>query len=165
MSRKVWLCLAGGCFLLDIASKLAAVRYLNIWEEVVVIPDFFSLTYTTNRGIAFSMLSDVHSPWKTILLTVAALLAIGFIIRLVVTATSLGRTLGSGLALVLGGILGNISNRLMTGSVVDFLDVHYHRSFTWPTFNLADAFISTGALLILVDVLWAGGKNEPLREP
>lgn len=152
-SRWRWVGLAFGFFLLDIASKVLAVFRLQMWEEIVVIPGFFSLTLTTNRGIAFSLLAGVDSPWKTALLSLAALLALGFIIRIMVTEERVLPWFGWGLSLVAGGILGNIVNRIWTGSVVDFLDFHLGR-YTWPTFNLADSFISVGAVMILWYVLW-----------
>ncbi len=159
MKKSYWFLLVTVFFVLDIGSKVLVATRFHLFDEVVLIPGFFSLTYTTNRGIAFSMLADVDGAWKTIGLTLAAVLAVAYIQWLVWTEKHLDRVLAWGLALITGGILGNILNRLLTGSVVDFLDFHVG-SFYWPTFNLADTFISIGAGI----VIWRIFTSEKLSE-
>lgn len=155
MKKSVWCITAVGFLLADIVSKLAAVRLLVPHVERHVIPGFFSLTLTTNRGIAFSMLADVDSPFKTGLLTLTAVLALGYICWTVATETSLPWVYGIALAMIAGGIVGNAGNRLLTGSVVDFLDFHVG-AYYWPTFNLADTFICVGAVAVLWAILLQG---------
>ncbi len=152
MKKPHWLALAGTCFLLDVATKLWVAQRLPIREEIVVITGFFSITPITNNGIAFSLLAGPDSIWRTALLTAAAAISLAYIAWLVWREPRLGGLLGSGLAMVSGGILGNSVNRLLTGSVVDFLDFHF-RHLAWPTFNLADTFISVGAGLIVLHLL------------
>jgi signal peptidase II len=152
MKKPFWLMTVGVCFLIDILTKLWVAGHLEMHQEIEVIPGFFSILPITNRGIAFSLFSAVDSPWKTGLLSAAALLSLLYIGWVVWHENRLYPLLGAGLAMVSGGILGNSINRLWTGSVVDFLDFHY-RHFSWPTFNLADTFISVGAGLILLYLL------------
>jgi len=149
MKKSIWCIAAAGFLLADIISKLAAVRLLVPHVERSVIPGIFSLTLTTNRGIAFSMLADVDSPVKTALLTLTAVLALGYICWSVATEASLPWAYGIALAMIAGGIVGNTGNRLLTGSVIDFLDFHAG-DYYWPTFNLADTFICVGA----AGVIW-----------
>ena len=152
MKKSAWFIAAGAFLLADIISKLAAVRLLAPHLERTVVPGFFSLTLTTNRGIAFSMLADVDSPVKTVLLTLTAALALGYICWTVATEKSLPWGYGLGLAMIAGGIVGNAGNRLISGSVIDFLDFHAG-AYYWPTFNLADTFICVGAAAVLWQIL------------
>jgi signal peptidase II len=152
MNKTHWFIAAAGFLLADVVTKLAAVRLLSPHWERPVIPGFFSLTLTTNRGIAFSMLADVDSPVKTVLLTLAAALALAYILWTVATEKSLPWGYGIGLAMIAGGIVGNAGNRLVSGAVVDFLDFHAG-AYYWPTFNLADTFICVGAAMVLLQIL------------
>ena len=159
MSRKTFAGLAAGFFLLDVLTKLAAWQMLPLHQEVKLIPGCFSLRLTTNPGIAFSMLAGYDSVWKTILLTAAAVVALFYIGWLFHREAATPVPLALGLSLVAGGILGNASNRVLTGSVIDFLDF-YVGDFTWPTFNLADSFITIGAILVLWRIVFVerGGR-------
>lgn len=152
MNKRHWLYVAGLCFLLDILTKLWVAHRLVYLHEIVIFPGFFSLLPITNRGIAFSLFAGYNSPWRTLLLSAAALAALAYIGWVVWREPHLDRWQGTGLALVTGGILGNSVNRLVTGSVIDFLDFHIGM-YSWPTFNLADTFISVGAGLVLLSLL------------
>jgi signal peptidase II len=158
MKKRTWLILAVLFFASDLATKFLVVRNFRLHETVAVIPGFFSLTHTTNPGIAFSLFADVNSEWKVVLLTLVGLLALGYVAWLVWRNDPPSASARLGLALIAGGILGNMSNRILTGAVVDFLDF-YLGSFTWPTFNLADTYICVGAGLVLL-VLFRGGEAE-----
>jgi signal peptidase II len=158
MKKRTWLILVLLFFASDLATKDYVVKNFRMHETVEVIPGFFSLTYTTNPGIAFSLFADVDSEWKVILLTLVGLLALGYVAWLVWRNDPPTVSARLGLALIAGGILGNMSNRVFTGSVVDFLDF-YLGSFTWPTFNLADTFICVGAGLVVLN-LFRGGETD-----
>jgi len=152
MNKKLWFSLILCFFLLDIGTKDFVAKNFRMSEEVMVIPHFFSLTYTTNRGIAFSLFADVESQWKMVLLTVIAIAALAYIFWIFLKESHHSKSTYFALALIAGGILGNSINRLATGAVVDFLDFHIG-AFTWPTFNLADTFICVGAGLVLLSVI------------
>jgi len=156
MKLRIWFSLVALFFLADVATKDYVVKNLRLHEPVEVIAGFFSLTYTTNPGIAFSMFADVESEWKVILLTLVGVLALAYVVWLMLRHDPLTTGARFGLALIAGGILGNMFNRLLTGSVVDFLDF-YLGAFTWPTFNLADTFICVGAGLVLLNLFRGEG--------
>jgi signal peptidase II len=116
--------------------------------EHLQLTDFFNLVLVFNRGAAFSFLSDAQG-WQTPVLIIFALAAA--VIVSVLLARSPGRRLFcAGLALILGGALGNVIDRLRFGHVVDFIDLHAG-SWHWPAFNVADSAITVGAALLILD--------------
>lgn len=146
---------------LDFWSKQLAVSRLSYGEPLVVTA-FFNLTLLHNTGAAFSFLSEAGGwqRWFFVLIsTVVSAAVIIWILRLAVGA----RILGVALALVLGGALGNLWDRLTLGYVVDFIQVHY-REYYWPAFNLADSAITVGAVLLLVDSLLLEPARGEKRE-
>lgn len=151
-----WLWLSALVVALDLATKAMASHYLVLYQPVPVFPGF-NWTLAHNFGAAFSFL-DNESGWQRWFFSAIALIvSIGitlWIKRLAPTQTMLAVSL----ALVLGGALGNLWDRVTLGYVVDFIDVYYQQSH-WPAFNLADSAISVGAALLILDSL-RGGKKE-----
>ncbi len=149
--RVFSLLLAAGVFLLDQASKWAVTETLSLGESRRVLPGVFNLTYVRNRGAAFGLFADVESRVVLLLLigfaVVALVLVSGLLWRGATTALT-----GWGLALILGGALGNLLDRLRHGNVVDFLDFHLG-SYHWPAFNGADSAIVVGAAVLMMEVL------------
>jgi len=133
----------------DQLTKSAVVNALHLYESREIIPGLFNLVYVTNNGAAFSMLADLHSPWRHyFFLTIGILALIGLTLanrklRLV------NRLYSWPLALIAGGAAGNLVDRLRFGSVIDFLDF-YLGNLHWPAFNLADSAICVGAGLFLL---------------
>lgn len=143
-----WYLLALGALVSDQSSKWL-ISYLFSYGEVVAVMPFFNLTLVHNTGAAFSFLSDAGGWQRWVLSTLA--LAISCV--LVVWLSRLPKNLTLlplSLALILGGALGNLADRFMLGYVVDFID-WYYKGYHWPAFNLADAFICVGAVLLLID--------------
>ena len=141
-----WLWLAAGVIAVDQISKAAILAVLRE-GDVRAITSFFSLVLTYNTGAAFSFLATA-SGWQRWLL---AGIAIAATIVIVVLLRRGGSALYStGLALILGGALGNLYDRLALGKVVDFLLFHYDR-WAYPAFNVADSAITVGAALIILD--------------
>ena len=148
-----WLWLSGLVIVLDQASKLAVVKAMNLYESISVIP-FFNLTYVHNTGAAFSLLSDAGG-WQRWLF---ALLAAAISVVLVVWLAKLKKhesLLAASLAMILGGALGNLIDRVAYGYVIDFLDVYY-KSWHWPAFNIADSAITLGVMLMLLESIGIG---------
>ncbi len=149
--RIFYLLLAVVVFLLDQASKAMVVYSLPPGITRRVIPGLFNLTHLRNRGAAFGLFADGNS-------TVVSAFLIGFsVVALVLVVTLLVRGAvsglgGWGLGLILGGALGNLFDRLRSGSVVDFLDFHL-AGYHWPAFNLADSAIVLGALILMLELL------------
>ncbi|MGR9114158.1 MAG: signal peptidase II [Gammaproteobacteria bacterium] len=148
-----WLWLSFFALILDQASKLAVVSTMRLYESIQITP-FFNLTYVHNTGAAFSFLSEAGG-WQRWLFA-----ALAFIISIVITAW-LARLkqhetlLAVSLALVLGGAVGNLIDRLAYGYVIDFLDVYY-RSWHFPAFNIADSAITLGVGLMLLESFGLG---------
>ena len=145
--------------LVDRMSKRWIAGHLRTGQAIGVIPGVFRITHVLNFGAAFSMFAESASP-----VAVRVSLIVFSVIAGVIVATMLwkmGRVFSPGsvgLALILGGAIGNLYDRLKLHYVVDFLEVHivnYH----WPDFNVADSCISIGAVLLLLELLWPKPKQ------
>lgn len=141
-----WLSLSALVIFFDQISKYIANHTLEYAVPVAIAPSFnFTLLY--NRGAAFSFLHDA-SGWQRWFFVVIALAAIVFIILWLRKLKPGQTTLATGLALVLGGAIGNLVDRIWYGQVIDFIQLYY-REFYWPAFNIADSAISVGAVLLI----------------
>lgn len=143
-----WLWVSVVVLLLDQSTKLLADAMLVMHQPVDIVP-MFALTKTYNLGAAFSFLSDASGWQRWFFVTLTVIVSIILLVWL--------RRLGPGevrtalaLALILGGAIGNLIDRLLYGHVIDFLDVYYG-DWHWPTFNIADSAISIGAFLLILD--------------
>ena len=152
LDRFRWLGVSFSVLAADQATKLAIERATDAGCRHALIPGLLDLVHTRNSGIAFGMFSDSNSSWLQALLISFSLLAAAVIAWLLLSGRAGGQRNHAGLALILGGAVGNVLDRIMQGSVVDFILVYY-RSFHWPAFNLADSAIVTGAGLVLLDLL------------
>jgi signal peptidase II len=156
--RLRWLLLTLLVVLLDRATKAwIESRPLTFFPHVV-IPNYFTLIFSRNPGIAFSFFSNPNSTATRIVLIMGSLLIIGFIAWLLVTGRDASSFNAAGLSLLLGGAAGNLTDRIVHGAVTDFLEVWLHflpwpLFNPWPTFNVADAAVTIGALLLIFDVL------------
>jgi signal peptidase II len=145
-----WLVL--GLVAIDQASKLLVVAALPLYGSVAVIPDLVDIVHVRNPGVAFGFLNSLDPAYQkvvTTLLALAALLGIGYYARHVRPDEWLARL---GLSVILGGALGNLIDRLRQGYVTDFVDVYWGEWHFWA-FNVADASITIGAVLVFVDLL------------
>ena len=159
--RAAYLVAAFGIYLVDQASKAWAVRRLRFGESVTVVERVFYFAYAENPGIAFGQFQEGGNFGRWLLVALAALASVGVLIYFLRTSRTDDRMLGAS-ALLLAGITGNLTDRLRLGHVVDFIEVHLG-SFQWPTFNVADAAICVGALLLALDLLLEG-KREKRKE-
>ncbi len=155
--RIGYLVAALGVYLVDQSSKAWAVRRLRL-DDRTIIRGILDFAYAENRGIAFGQLQEggAFGRWFFIVLAGAAALAVLF--YFFSTPRNDDRILGA-CALLLAGILGNLTDRVRLGFVIDFIQLHagqYH----WPTFNVADASISFGALLLAYDLIFANRKSH-----
>ena len=152
-----WLWVSVVVLLVDQCTKLLADAMLTLHQQVAVIP-FIALYKAYNPGAAFSFLSDA-SGWQRWFFVVLAVIVIGVLLVWLrrLSARETGTSLA--LALILGGAAGNLIDRLVYGYVIDFIDVYYG-SWHWPAFNVADAAISAGAFLLLLDA-FLGSREKP----
>ena len=150
-----WLLLSGAVVVLDQVTKYAAVAALAARPPVEITP-FFNLVLVYNRGAAFSFLAGAGG-WQRelfIFIAVAAALWIIYLLRHHAQQTLFALAL----ALVLGGALGNVIDRVLLGAVVDFLDFHAY-GWHWPAFNVADSAITCGAVLLVWDGLRGSSRQ------
>jgi signal peptidase II len=151
--RAGYLLAAFGIYMADQASKAWAVKTLRFGEERVVIRGFLQFIYTENPGIAFGQLQEGGAFGRWFFVVLAVLAAIAVFYYFMRTPRNDDRVLGA-CALLLAGISGNLTDRARLGYVVDFIVLHagdYH----WPTFNIADASITVGALLLAYDLIFS----------
>lgn len=149
----------GIVFLLDVLTKAWIVRNFSLYESTQIVGDWIRLTYTHNRGAAFGIHVGEYSRVFFLGLSLVALVVLGLIFR---ATPAEDRVRLRALALVAGGAIGNILNRIQyERGVVDFLDVGIgtHR---WPVFNVADMAVSTGAILLLIS-FYVEGRREDRR--
>ena len=143
-----WFALSAVLIVADQLTKWAVTGYFAGRSPREEITGFLNLVLVYNKGAAFSMFADAAG-WQTPLLVGFALIAAGIVGTLILRNPG-KRMLCFGLALILGGALGNLVDRLRFGHVVDFLDFHA-AGWHWPAFNVADSGITVGALLLILD--------------
>lgn len=159
LARAGWFWLSAGVLLADQLTKAAVLAHLPEHASREVLRGCFNLVHIRNRGIAFGLLSDAGAPSLNAALMVFSFAAIVFLGWLLVTDRAGHRPGRIGLALMLGGAAGNLLDRLVRGSVIDFIDL-YAGDWHWPAFNLADSAITVGAVLVAVELFL---RREPER--
>ncbi|HEX2459330.1 MAG TPA: signal peptidase II [Vicinamibacterales bacterium] len=152
---QVELSIAAAVVVLDQIVKAVVRSTLDLHESVVVIPSFFSLTRVHNYGAAFGLMNAAEFPFKTVVLSIVATLALGALSWYGATLPAEQRLARLGLALIIGGAAGNLIDRLRSGYVVDFVDLYWRDWHFWA-FNVADAAITVGVSLMILDLLQIG---------
>jgi signal peptidase II len=150
----------GGVVVVDQLTKFLVKATIPLYTKREIIPNFLDLTHVQNTGAAFGVLNAAEFPYKSAVMIGIATLAL--------LAISLyGRQLGSheklsryGLALIIGGAFGNLIDRALAGYVVDFVDVYWGEAHFWA-FNVADAAITIGAILVLLEMIGIGRHHAP----
>jgi len=155
---RVELAVAGIIVVLDQAAKAAVRATLELHESVEVIPNVFSLTRVHNYGAAFGLMNAVEFPFKTVALALVAALALAALAWYGARLPAEQRLARGGLALVVGGAAGNLIDRLQAGYVVDFVDFYWRGWHFWA-FNVADAAITVGVSLMILDMLEIGRRR------
>ncbi len=155
-----WLWLSAGVLAADRATKYLIERYTNVFFRRPIISDIVVLVHNQNPGIAFGVFSDANSPWRAPVLLLGSLAVMGLLVWILLSGYAGGRLAQSGLALILGGAAGNALDRVIHGGVTDFLEVRLG-TYIWPAFNVADSVISIGAGLVIIELLFAGRKENP----
>jgi signal peptidase II len=157
--RKYHFLIAALVVVFDRLAKWVVDKNIALHESITVVPGFFHLTHVENRGAAFGLFAESPSEWKIAVLVLFSLVALVVVSALLWKNSHAMTTTGVGLALILGGALGNLWDRLLSGQVVDFLDF-YVGSYHWPAFNLADSAIVVGALLLVSEILFSKSPSE-----
>lgn len=153
----------------DQLTKALVQRSLSLHESIPVIPSIFDITYVRNTGVAFGLLASPRSPLTIGLLILFSSVAVAVLIGLWIRGRKEGRLYTMALALILGGAVGNLIDRIRLGEVIDFLDLHW-RDLHWPAFNVADSSITVGVGLLLFHLFFHGdgrrkGKPKEMEYP
>ena len=143
----------------DRLTKRTISRKLSLHDGIQVIPGFFRIIHTENPGAAFGIFADSPSPWKVGLLILLSVIALLIVSALLWKNSHTLSTTGVGLALILGGAIGNLWDRLVSGHVVDFL-LFYIGRYQWPAFNVADSAIVIGAGLLVFEILFTKSHSQ-----
>lgn len=130
--------------IIDVISKLVVSNLMNVNDSILIIKDFFHITYVRNTGAAWSIFSG-----ETLGLIIVSLIIISFIIYYILKNKPKSRMEKIGYAMILGGALGNLLDRIIYGYVIDFFDF-YICGYSYPIFNLADSFIFVGVVLLII---------------
>ena len=153
-----WLLLSVLVVLADQASKYYITQNFGEFEHITLLP-VLDITHMHNVGAAFSFLASASGWQRWVFIGLAAVVSIGIIVWLLRLRERAHGLLACGLALVLGGALGNVIDRIRLGYVVDFIHFHWDRAY-FPAFNVADSAITVGAACLLLDALFEG-KRKP----
>ena len=145
-------------FAIDRLSKSIVEAHVSPFDVHPVIPGFFDIVHSQNRGVAFGLMNESNSAWRTVVLIAFSAAALLLVAGLLWRASRLDRWTVAGLALVLGGAAGNLFDRILWGRVTDFLEF-YIGDLHWPTFNVADSCIVIGSGLLVLELL------RPKRQP
>lgn len=156
-SRLRWLWLTLGIVMLDRATKAWFETQTDESWRHEVVRHFIYLVHSRNPGIAFSLFANLNSPWMHIVLIGGSLVVICVLAWLLVAGQT-GTLACAGIALLLGGATGNVTDRILHGGVTDFFEV-WLGNYRWPAFNVADSAITIGAILLIVDLLFFSAKS------
>ena len=156
--RVRWLWLTLVVVVLDRGTKAwFETQTVEGWRHQVAA-NFIYLVHSQNPGVAFGVLADSASNWTRVGLIAGSVVVIAILAWMLVASRSGGALSASGLALLLGGATGNVTDRIMHGGVTDFFEV-WLGSYRWPAFNVADSAIAIGAALLIIDVLF-GSRQQ-----
>lgn len=161
--RLGWLWLSVLVLVLDQASKFYFEGALSLYQQIVVIPDLFSWTLAYNTGAAFSFLAD-SSGWQRWLFALIALLVSAVLVVWLKRLKRGDTWLAIALALILGGALGNLYDRIAIGHVIDFILVHWQNRWYFPAFNVADSAITVGAVMLALDMFKSKKPGESVND-
>lgn len=144
---------AGGVLILDQATKTLVLKHLTLGASLTVISGFFDLTLVHNPGGAFGFLAGMSPRARAVVFIVFSLIAAGLILWFYLQTPADQRLFAFGLALIFGGALGNLIDRVRFGAVVDFLDF-YVGAWHWPAFNVADSAITVGVVIFVAHMVF-----------
>ena len=138
--------------IVDQCTKYYIINNFPLYSSVDILKNYLTIVHIRNKGIAFGLLAGQGSGIRVVLLIITSLLAVGFIFYLLKTLSDKQRYAIVTLSLILGGAIGNLTDRIRLGEVVDFIDLHWYR-YHWPAFNCADSAISIGLVLLLTGII------------
>jgi signal peptidase II len=161
-SRARWIWITLFAIALDRATKYAVEVKTPLGYRKVLIQHFFTFVHASNPGLAFGIFADSPSPKMTAMLSVGTSIICAMLVWLLVSGRAGGTAGQAGVALILGGALGNLLDRLLYSRVTDFLDFQFG-NYHWPAFNVADSVIMIGAVILGIELLFMQ-KNTSAEE-
>jgi signal peptidase II len=141
-------------------AKLSIVSHFDYGESIMIIRDFFSITYVRNTGAAFGFLATANPTFRVpffLIVPIIAMVVLGFLYR---DLPQNARYRSMALGLVSGGAIGNLIDRVRLGYVVDFLDFHWKNVYYFPAFNVADSAICVGVTILLLSTMTKKEKSH-----
>ena len=156
-SAAIWLVLSAVVVLADQLSKSYIAQHFGEFEFITVLP-ILEITRMHNVGAAFSFLASASGWQRWVFIGLAGVVSLGIVVWLLRLRRGAHSLLACGLALVLGGALGNVIDRIRLGHVIDFIHFHWDRAY-FPAFNVADSAITVGAACLLLDALLEGRRK------
>ena len=144
--------------ILDQISKIWVSNVMDVWTGKQVIPGFFNLVHVVNKGAAWGFLDNEDIDWQRPLFIIITFIALGFIAYMLKNTDETDTWMITGLALIAGGAIGNLIDRVRLGVVIDFLDFHFG-NYHWPAFNVADCALTIGAGCIILS-MFLNRKSE-----
>jgi signal peptidase II len=157
MSRRLELIVVVTLVIADQVTKALVRRALDVHESITLVPDVLALTRVHNSGAAFGMFNAMDFPGKTVVLTIVATLALAGVAWYAASVPPTDRLARLGVACILGGAIGNLIDRATAGYVLDFVDASWRGWHFWA-FNVADAAITIGVVLMILDLLGLGRR-------
>ncbi len=148
--------------LTDQVSKAVVARSMRLGQSIPIVPGYFDLTFVLNPGAAFSLFATLPESIRNPFFILVSVAAVILIIMYRARHLRQHRLASVSLALIMGGAIGNLIDRVRLGVVVDFLDVHLHQ-YHWPVFNVADSAISVGVTLLLLEMLMEWRREKERR--
>jgi signal peptidase II len=152
---------------LDQVTKWVVVERFAYGEQLVVIPDFFNLTHVRNPGGAFSFFANLPDGLRQAFFLGTGILAVVLLLMFLRRLEHYERLSAIAIGAVLGGAIGNLTDRIVYGEVIDFLDFRLWGGYVWPTFNLADCWIVVGVGILMLEMFFApeeGADPEPASD-
>jgi signal peptidase II len=164
MRRLLPFLIAAVIVVLDRSTKSTIQAHFGAYDSVTIIPGLFNIVHVENPGIAFGMLANLSGAWRDVLLIgFSAVVLIAISIMLLRPASLRDATLRTALAFILGGACGNLYDRIVRGTVTDFVEVHAGQHY-FPSFNVADSAVTIGACLLLLD-MWRAKEPKVSHVP
>jgi signal peptidase II len=158
-----WLWVAAAVVAFDRATKYAIESFTTEGYRNVLIPGFAAVVHSRNRGMAFGLLAGSGPGWFSVALVLIGSAVVLFLAWLLTAGHVTAPLTCAGMALLAGGAAGNLLDRVIHGAVTDFVELHVG-SFYWPAFNVADAAITIGAALMLVELFWGDSRHAARQE-
>jgi signal peptidase II len=156
-----WTAIAALVVIADQITKWAVVKWIALYEKIP-LNSFINLTHHKNPGAAWSFLADAGGWQRWFFIALASVVSVVLVVWLWRIRNERQTILSAGLALVLGGAIGNLVDRVVSGEVTDFIQVFFG-SWAFPSFNVADAGITVGAALLIIDALFFSGREASAK--